>query len=249
MDPNHFIFDRGTLAAAKAVVCGYYHGHSVQERFDVETKAQMRALNPFIKKAATILDYGIGVGRMTKAILDVFPGVKVIGVDNSEKMLEHAREYVPERHFSDGRVELIHASDFGKVKDKSIDFALGIYVFMHISSDFIGQALDGIDRTLKDEGLLYVMNQTGRSVPQMSNMQIYGLIRSATRFLERFADKKQVQRLIAKIDNRTINHHDCIDVSQVLAQRFVPLEDIPLSGHHLIDRIMKRHFSRIYAKK
>jgi trans-aconitate 2-methyltransferase len=45
----------------------------------------------------TVLDAGCGTGRVTKLLLERLPRGRVIGVDSSAKMIEKAREALPER--------------------------------------------------------------------------------------------------------------------------------------------------------
>jgi tRNA (cmo5U34)-methyltransferase len=43
-----------------------------------------------------LLDLGAGTGMTSQAVLDVHPGARVVGVDESEAMLSHARVALPE---------------------------------------------------------------------------------------------------------------------------------------------------------
>jgi 2-polyprenyl-3-methyl-5-hydroxy-6-metoxy-1,4-benzoquinol methylase len=71
----------------------------------------------------TALDYGCGVGRLTRRLADRFQ--KVIGVDVSPGMLEEARRNLSEY----GNVTLERA---GSASSTSLDFVLSKIVFQHI---------------------------------------------------------------------------------------------------------------------
>lgn len=47
----------------------------------------------------SILDLGCGPGNSTKVLKDKFPSTKIIGADNSDEMLEKARELYPDIEF------------------------------------------------------------------------------------------------------------------------------------------------------
>lgn len=47
----------------------------------------------------SILDLGCGLGNSTKVLKDKFPSAKIIGADNSDEMLEKARELYPDIEF------------------------------------------------------------------------------------------------------------------------------------------------------
>jgi len=248
-DPNELIFTRSTLEAAMATNCGYYHGHSVQERFAVETPILIKALDGLLRDCSIVMDYGIGVGRVTKAILKQYPHLRVIGVDNSDRMLGFARQYIPTEYFDEGQVELYSTQDLKKIGSASIDLILAVYVLMHISERNLETTFDELSRVMNEQAKLYVFNQTGRSVPRENRWGIYRGLRVLTGFLDEISQYKQAQRMLLKVDNRTIFHNDGIDIQKELEKKFRPLHDVPLDSHPLVELLMRRHFSRVYAKR
>ena len=70
---------------------------------------RLSGLNP-----KTILDLGCGPGNSTKVLKDKFPNAKVIGADNSDEMLEKARQLYPEIEF----IHLDASGDFHEVSGK-----------------------------------------------------------------------------------------------------------------------------------
>jgi trans-aconitate 2-methyltransferase len=77
----------------------YHQVAAPQEEWGREVLARLD-----LKGDETVLDAGCGSGRVTRLILERLPEGRVIGVDGSRSMIEHAGEYLGE--FGD-RVELI----------------------------------------------------------------------------------------------------------------------------------------------
>jgi len=246
-DPNEFIFTRDSLDAAMTTNCTYYHGMSARERFGVETDVLIRALEAELTGARRVLDYGLGVGRMTRAILEHHPHIKVLGVDNSESMLRHARGYIPDEHFEEGRLELLPAERLHEIETGSIDLILTVYVLQHVDGESLPGLIGQFRRLLRGGGKLYVLNAKTRAVPRKEQLDRYKRFRKWLGIFERYSGRKQIQRLLTKLDNKSIYHDDGLDVSAELEKRFEMLREAPLDGHPHIRRLMKNHFSRFYG--
>lgn len=231
-----------------ATNCSYYHGTSVSERFIRETSAVIRACDSHLRHAERVVDYGIGVGRITKAVLDAYPHIHVVGVDSSENMLAHAASYIPAHYQDNGRVDLLLPQSLPKIESGSVDFIFAIYVLQHVSSELVPGVLGQWKRILSDDGKLYVLNGKKRAVPRMEHMSTYRVLRKLFGWLDYCCGFKQGQRLSVKLDNKVILHDDGLDIEDKLKQHFKPERDIPLEGHPLLDQIMNKHFSRIYQK-
>mgnify|MGYP001582826533 FL=1 len=248
-DLNEIIFTRSTLEAAMATNCTYYHGTSAQERFKLETPVLLDALDGLLRNSERVIDFGIGVGRLTKAILDRYPHAKVIGIDNSEKMLQYTSKYITPKHFWDGRIELYTSEQLGRIKTASIDLILAVYVLQHVTQEALGQILEDFRRVMGDSGKLYVLNSKKRVVPREDRIDTYCTIRRLFGFLERYSKHKQIQRLLVKLDNKLLLHDDRIYVQSELENRFISLGDIPLQGNPHMERLMRNHFSLLYKKR
>lgn len=248
-DPNTPIFQRKTLEAAMATNCTYYHGMSAQERFDVETPILLHALDNLLREAENVMDYGVGVGRVAKAILENYPHVQIIGIDNSENMLDHARRYVPRRYFEDGRIVLYTPEQIEAIKKGSIDLALAVYVLQHVDDRLLAKAIHNMDVVINDSGNLYVLNSKRRAVPRIHRIEMYEKVRRILWFLESYSTNRQVQRIAIKLDNRLLLHDDGVDVRAELEKVFLPSQEAPLSGNPHIERLMKGHFSLLYKKR
>lgn len=66
-----------------------------------------QALRQYLTGATVkqVLDVACGTGQTTKTILDWCPDAQIVGIDISEKMIEKAREKIPQAHFKQGTLK------------------------------------------------------------------------------------------------------------------------------------------------
>ena len=129
-------------------------------RWDIETKEQMTQFKKWIKQDAAVLDFGIGIGRVSREILKEFPSVKVIGIDSSKKMLAYCKRYIPSQFQS--RLQLLHFNKFSRIKDNSIDFAYALWVLQHVLPAHFELAVKELHRVVKRGGSFYFLNSARR---------------------------------------------------------------------------------------
>src|SRR3990167_4765561 len=88
------------IEQGKNSVVGNCNGFSCEDRWRIETPAFARAILSHLPANATaILDYGVGVGRLAKEVLNQNKKVTVIGVDASDDELRLAKEYIQDSRF------------------------------------------------------------------------------------------------------------------------------------------------------
>lgn len=70
------------------------------------------------KADALLLDIGCGTGRVSQFVLDRFPGIHLIGVDNSKEMIEYAND-----HFAGEKIsfDVDHAEKLNCISTNSVD--------------------------------------------------------------------------------------------------------------------------------
>jgi len=104
--------------------------------------------HPITEVPSSVLEYGCGTGRMTRAL--VKDGFTVHAVDVSPSMIEYVKEYVPEcsAYLCDGiSVPL---------PSQLVDYAVCYYVLQHQQDVGTMYSIVGdIHRCLKDGGILY----------------------------------------------------------------------------------------------
>lgn len=151
-DPS--VFSVTTLDQAKAIILTG-EDSTTARRWAIETPylVDLIARNIPITSNSRVLDYGCGIGRMAKALIDRF-GCLVDGVDASESMRDLAAEYVRSDKFT-AAAELGANSVFGTV--------LAIWVLQHCPR--LSEDIARITHALKPGGSLFVVNMLHRSVP------------------------------------------------------------------------------------
>ncbi len=98
-NPN--IFDKKNLDEAKRIILTNEKDITSQQRWENETPYLIESISNKIKidNNSLIVDFGCGIGRLSKELINKY-GCKVIGVDISSSMREHARSYVNSSNFS-----------------------------------------------------------------------------------------------------------------------------------------------------
>ena len=102
----------------------------------------------FLKPGALVLDVGCGAGVKSKYLLD--KGLKIIGIDFSEKMIDIARREVLGATF--------HVMDIKDLNglNENFDGILAQAVLLHISKTEVGDVVKGLRDKLVDGGYLYI---------------------------------------------------------------------------------------------
>lgn len=99
------------------------------------------------KKAPQVLDMGFGTGKLTQRLAQL--GAEIVGVDFSEKMIEIAKEKIPQglficHDFSGGVPE--------QVKKMSFDFIISTYAIHHLTAIQKQKLLTQLVKLLKEGG-------------------------------------------------------------------------------------------------
>lgn len=112
-----------------------------------------------LRSEDVVLDYGCGIGRLSKAIIEKY-GCMVVGVDISSSMRKMALEYVNSPNFS---VESPESFDAWVKSGKKVDKAYAVWVIQHVLDPYL--EMKRITSSLKKGGLLFFLNAPGRCVP------------------------------------------------------------------------------------
>jgi len=134
-----------------------------KERWQKETEINFEFLKQnFFEKRKNeeilILDYGIGIGRLALPILENYPKVKIIGLDESESMFELAKKWLPQVFFEKKRIELLKPDQFfRKYQKEKFDLILAVYIFQHIFLEELSQLLPKLYALLKNDGRIFIV--------------------------------------------------------------------------------------------
>mgnify|MGYP001566286900 FL=1 len=155
------IFDVADLASAKAIILTPELGTTTEERWKKETPYLVEQIGIYLQpnENTCILDYGCGIGRLAKALIETY-SCWIVGVDISAKMRQLALGYVDSPRFSvcsPEALEMVIAKGF------SVDHAISIWVIQHCLRP--QEDIARIKAAMKRGGLGYIVNSRFRVVP------------------------------------------------------------------------------------
>lgn len=173
------VFDVANQDAAKRIILTA-DGASTDHRWSTETPylADLVTRAVPLTDASLLLDYGCGIGRMAKALIQR-TGCKVVGADISPSMRALAVDYVGSPNFLACPPEML---DELVARGLVCDAAISIWVLQHCPR--LADDIVRIARTLKPGGDLFVVNQRVRVVPTVEHgwlddgLDVFGLLRS-----------------------------------------------------------------------
>jgi SAM-dependent methyltransferase len=173
------VFSPRSVEEAKRIILTPEPGISTGERWEKETPYIADELVAALKPAAesTILDYGCGIGRLAKAVIERI-GCAVIGVDISARMRAYAQVYVESDDFiampPGGLDRLIS-------RGVTVDHAYAVWVLQHCLDP--AREIRRIGQALVPGGLFCVINSVQRWLPtdqgwQDDGKDVLGLVRA-----------------------------------------------------------------------
>lgn len=143
-------------------------GCSSEWRWEVETKWNAKMLDTFfdINEDSVVLDWGCGIGRMSKVLIDTY-GCRVIGVDLNNDMLSYAKEYVNSNRF----IPIQTSDAYNKIKPNTITHAISIWVFQH--SINIQEEIPFIKDCIRPGGQIFVVENISKAIPSSGEIEYY----------------------------------------------------------------------------
>lgn len=155
------VFQARSISDAMRIVITGEEGTTTEERWKKETPYLVEDSGRHLGLGpdSCVLDYGCGIGRLAKGLIDRF-GCRVVGVDFSPSMRLLAPEYVLSERFTVWPPEVLETM-IGK--GFRADAALCVWVIQHVLDP--DQVIQRIARTLRPGGLFYAMNQKTRCLP------------------------------------------------------------------------------------
>jgi len=152
------IFNVKTLDQAKGVILTQASELTTEQRWQLETPylEDLILSNVDIDAKSLVLDFGCGVGRISKELI-ISTNCRCVGVDTSISMLGLGLAYV-----GSGRY-LACAPDMLEFLNLKFDVALSIWALQHVR-DLEGE-IDRILGSLKPGGKLFLVNMEKRALP------------------------------------------------------------------------------------
>jgi SAM-dependent methyltransferase len=116
---------------------------------EAERMVAMCKLNGIDMSYGRFLDFGCGVGRMTRAFSNLFTAC--VGIDVSEKMVELARRLNADRPHCEFIVSATPTLPFA---DRSFDFIFSVLVLQHLPRKMILGYVSEFIRVAKNDGVI-----------------------------------------------------------------------------------------------
>lgn len=127
-----------------------------------------------LKNNDKILDFGCGVGRISKQLLKM--NFNVVGVDVSPKMLEFAQIYIGNNYQNTIEYFLTDGFGCGEVPSEYCDAAISHITFQHMTSiDMVQQNMNDIGRVLKTNGKINIQHYMGGPTQESECGNFFGL--------------------------------------------------------------------------
>lgn len=155
------VFRVGSLEDAKRIILTPERELTTEERWVKETPyllSQMQAWFP--RDKSILLDYGCGLGRLSKAWLDEAASSVVLGADISPDMRNLASQYVANPRFSAVSPELLSSLLSNGLR---FDGVVASWIIQHCLN--AQETIDLLIGSLKPGGRLFVVNTLRRAVP------------------------------------------------------------------------------------
>ena len=202
-----------------------------ENKWDIETKSSVEKLiKAFsITKDSTLLDYGCGIGRISKELIKQ-TNCTIIGIDSNPNMLKLSNDYVNSKNFTSYSID-----DLKKLIDTGLKFdaVFSILVLQHSLNP--QQDINLIYYALKDEGFFYLLNENKRFLPTKSpdsnfvNWKDDG--KNVVKFIEeRFIEIEDLpyKNLISKLYRKKNNLNN-----EIIKKYLLEGNDLKQQGHDL----------------
>jgi 2-polyprenyl-3-methyl-5-hydroxy-6-metoxy-1,4-benzoquinol methylase len=159
---NPAIFDVQDIRSAMRIILTP-ETWTTERRWEVETPYLVDLIDQSIEITpnTVLLDYGSGIGRIAKELIARYK-CQVVGVDISANMRTLAAPYVQSDRFlpcSPAMLETLSERDF------RFDAAIAVWVLQHCLRP--SEDIKMLQRTLKPNATLFVVNATYRAVPAL----------------------------------------------------------------------------------
>lgn len=146
--------------AKKIILTEEAQGGDYSERWERETKYMLNLFKDGLGdlNGKIILDFGCGIGRLSKVLLEKFD-CHVLGVDISSSMRKLSLEYVRDDRFSVLSYELFcKLVREGKLK---VDIGLAVYVLQHVYDP--EHDIEILGKALREK--IFILNLIHRAIP------------------------------------------------------------------------------------
>jgi len=159
-DPARYLDVETVEQAVNIIVCPTEE-MTAQQRWDNETPELMKIIERHVKHSSTVLDYGCGIGRFAKPLIEKLQ-CKVVGVDISPNMRTLATSLIASPKFFAIDPPMFDSYLFYEGAT-AFDAAIAVWVLQHCID--LKEAINRIAVSMKLGGKLIILNNVTRCVP------------------------------------------------------------------------------------
>lgn len=177
---NPGVFDVVSMAEARTIILTPEEGLSTDRRWEVETPylGELLIGELELTPKSLVLDYGCGVGRLAKELVDQV-GCSVVGVDISQNMRVFAQRYVNSDKFTAVSPTLLDTL----VVERGLLFDAGFAVWVLQHCHRVKADVQRIKEAMRTNGLFLTVNEDHRCVPVLEgwcndSVDVAGLMRT-----------------------------------------------------------------------
>src|SRR5262245_30117881 len=159
-DPSRYI-DIENVDEAVHIIVTPTEEMTAKQRWDNETPALMQIIERHVKPESMVLDYGCGIGRFAKPLIEKLK-CKVVGVDISPNMRPLATSLVNSPYFF-ALDPLMFDSYLFYEGAVAFDAAIAVWALQHCID--LKEAINRIAVSMRRGGRLVILNNKTRCVP------------------------------------------------------------------------------------
>lgn len=148
---------------------------------------------------STILEIGSSAGYRLNAIKNKYPDASVFGLEPSEKAINYGKLNFPEVNFKNGT-----ADDLSDFEDASFDVVIVGFVFYVIDRIILFKVISEIDRVLKNNGVIVIIDFFSETSLKNSYQHIDEF--EAYSYKQNYEDIFISSRLYYSLDKSTYSH-------------------------------------------
>lgn len=159
------IFDPADWDHARRIVFDA-HGVDIDHRWATETEWQIKLLDSTmtLDEHSRVLDFGVGVGRLAKAVIDRF-GCTVHGCDISSRMLDLSRQYVNSHRYH------VMTYDELRLEINRFTHVVAAWSLQHVLVS--SEAIDRIVNSTQHGGYMFICELHDKAVPRLDSNLVH----------------------------------------------------------------------------
>jgi ubiquinone/menaquinone biosynthesis C-methylase UbiE len=145
-----------------------------------------------------VLEIGCSAGYRLNDIKNCYPNCEVYGIDPSQKAIEFGKQHFPDAHLQTGTIDKL------PYEKETFDVVIVGFVFYVVDRDLLLQSIAEIDRVLKNNGLLIIIDFF--SARPLKNEYAHIKEYQSYVFKQKYEDVFMASELYHLMDKTTLNH-------------------------------------------